>query len=199
MDEQLWRQFFGNKTLEEIQEENRLHDLKMIEENPPLTLSFGKFIKGDYQLGHRNLYIVWRGKQALYIGISRTDIWGRWFGRGGQSHMYFSQKYSGTLEGGRWQGLSPIGIVIVNNQPASMRWRIELRYVPFMDRWDLEEEEKKLIHEIHPLFNSAHLPELTKKEVRIYRRLTDVDQQAARAATRNAASLLHMPYKKRGA
>jgi hypothetical protein len=170
---EIFNPLFGNKTpqeLEELDEKNRKYELKLIEENPPLVMSFGKFAKGGFEQGHRNLYLVWRGKQVLYVGIGKSGIWNRWFGRGGQSHMYFAQKYSGTLEGGQWVGLSPIGRVIVHNQPASMRWKIEMRYIPF--RQDLQTEERKLIHELHPLFNTTYLLPLTPKEQKIYEQLT---------------------------
>lgn len=174
------KSFFGNKTLEEVEAENKAYEAKLIEENPPLILPFGNFAKGNYDEGHRNLYIVWRGKQALYVGIATSGIWNRWFARGGQSHILINA-------GGHWIAdySSTIGRVIVRNRPAAMRWKIELRYIPCMNRWDLQSEEAKLIHELHPLFNSTYLPDLTEKERKIYKRLTTLTA-AEEEAMRNA-------------
>jgi hypothetical protein len=175
MEYDIFDQIFGKRTPEEQAETDRKNKefaLKLIEDNPPLILTFDKFAKGDYEGGHRNLYIVWRSRQALYIGISRGNIWNRWFARGGQSHILINA-------GGHWMAdySSPIGRAIIQNRPASMRWKIELRYIPAGVRWDLESEEARLIHELHPLFNTTYLPPLTEKELRLYRQLTKKDRE----------------------
>jgi len=99
-----------------------------------LTLTFAEFAEGskfpdDFGRNYR-LYVVRKGKNILYVGISEDHIWNRWFG-GGTSHMWFAQKYSGTLEGGSWQGNSRIGIEIQHNFPKSNKW--------LFDFWTLKE------------------------------------------------------------
>ena len=159
-----WTQIFGNKTLEDVQEEQRLRALKMSKENPPRIMTFQQFHKRRLG-GLYNLYIIWRGKQALYVGISRQNIWGRWFSRGGQEHIFNS--------GGQWHAdfSSPIGKAIIHNRPASLRWKIELRYTPSRS---LAAEEQELIQELRPLFNTIYRPSLTSKELKLYNMLTKV-------------------------
>jgi hypothetical protein len=139
--------------------------------DPTLIMPFEKFAKGDYPNGRHNLYIVWRGKRALYVGISRSGIWDRWFARGGQAHMFFAQKYSGTLDGGQWCGLSTIGRVIAKNIPVSFGWKVELRHIPTLFGFELTDAEEKLIHELRPLFNVVHRQPLTEKENRLANKL----------------------------
>jgi hypothetical protein len=135
--------------------------------DPAIVMTFEKFAKGNFEAGHRNLYIVWRGKQALYVGISRDNIWSRWFA-GARSHICINA-------GGHWiKGYSsPIGQAIIRNRPTSMRWKIELRHIAYPN--DLHDAERQLIHDLHPLFNSTYLPPLTDKEIKIYRYLTRED------------------------
>jgi len=82
--------------------------------DPPLIMTFTKFEKGDYPDANHNLYIVWRGKQALYIGISQANIWDRWFIRDG-CHI-------ASNGAGIWCAAysSPIGRAIARNRPASI-------------------------------------------------------------------------------
>src|SRR5690242_17625568 len=102
--------------------------LPTFKQQPAIVVPFSQFLKDDRRDSRHNLYIIWRGKQALYVGIAHDHIWARWFNRGGQSHMYFVQKYSGTREGGSWAGLSTIGKVIERNFPKSLKWKVELRH-----------------------------------------------------------------------
>jgi hypothetical protein len=120
-------------------------------QEPPLVMTFGKFYKGDFEGGHRNLYIVWRGKQALYVGISRRNIFNRWF-----------------IDPSCHWGNTTIAQVIDGNRPASIRWKIELRHVIT----DLEKEERRLIHELRPLFNGSHRSPLSANEFRLYKQLS---------------------------
>jgi len=123
----------------------------------PLILTFDKFAKGDYDEGERNLYIVWRRQQCLYVGVSRANIWNRWFSRGIQSHIF--------NVGGHWRVdySSTMGRVIIRNLPASLSWKIELRHIT----QDLREAEEKLIYQLRPLFNTMHGPAKTQREIRL--------------------------------
>lgn len=145
--------------------------------DPPITLTFEDFLDGKYHDGKHNLYIVWYKKQSLYVGISKANIWTRWFS-GRQSHMYFAQKHSGTREGGHWKGSSTIGCVIERNFPASLKWKIELRHCNTFSWCNdelLEDAERRLIREIRPLFNSTYRSGFTEKENKLIERLSNVN------------------------
>jgi hypothetical protein len=141
---------------------------------PDMRIGFGQFLDNKYKEGKHNLYIVWLGNQALYVGIAKDHIRGRWLNRSGQSHMYFAQKYSGTREGGSWVGLSTIGRVIQRNLPESLQWTIELRHYSVFS-WSkneqLEDAERRLIGELRPLFNVTYRDNLTDDENKLVERL----------------------------
>lgn len=137
----------------------------------PIRMSFRRFLDGKYHDGNHNLYIIWKGKQALYVGISHDNIWYRWFKRSWQGHMSFMQKYSGTLEGGEWVGHSPIGRVIATNLPKSLKWTVELRHYSDLR---LGRAESGLIRELRPLFNSTYRDQLTNEEHKLVERLRHV-------------------------
>ena len=48
-----------------------------------LTLQFKDFFKGDYEeyIGNERyeLYMIYESHKCLYIGISNSNIWNRWF------------------------------------------------------------------------------------------------------------------------
>lgn len=139
-----------------IEEINRLWDAvfpaKPPQQEPPLILTFGKFAKGDYPDGAHNLYIVWRGKRCLYVGVSRRSIFDRWF----------------VMPACHWNN-SSIGMVIARNRPASLRWKIELRHVINLQGWELEKAEAQLIAELKPLYNTmGNSHKKTPKEIRLY-------------------------------
>jgi hypothetical protein len=141
--------------------------MEYMEKLPPIKITFEKFARTGIKYVHHNLYIIWMKKQALYVGISRNNIWHRWFGQR-DSHIYmiddqWIKDYS-----------SPIGSVIVYNRPASLKWKIELQhYRTYLFDENLAEVEKGLIHKLRPLFNTTYLPYLTKKEQELARSLTD--------------------------
>lgn len=142
-----------------------------------LIMPFWKFAQGDYDDKPCNLYIVWRGKQALYVGISRDNIWNRWF-LGSRSHMILftptdnTGKQTGPVI---WRGCSLIGQAIADNLPASKFWMIELRRVSEPEKFSfgnhLKDTERELIRDLHPLFNTIGQPDLSEKELKLFRRL----------------------------
>jgi len=134
----------------------------------PLILPFGKFAKGDYEESQRNLYIVWRGKQCLYVGVSQDDIWIRWFHRH-RCHI----EIEGDEEHETWCGVTTIGKVITGNRPASLQWKIELRHIPSIYDGKLAKAERDLIHELQPLFNVTHRRALNRKENRLHKLLLE--------------------------
>ena len=61
---------------------------------------------------YHQLYVVFNGKgDVLYIGITRRNVWERWFGFGG--HMIYDK--------GRFLGLSAIGTKIEDYLPDSLK------------------------------------------------------------------------------
>ena len=87
-----------------------------------IELDFQQFHDQKYREQGYELYVLKNGLGGiLYIGISKNDIWQRWFGWGG--HM--------TWDGKVIYGESPVGVKIENHLPDSLNWRIQL--------WTLED------------------------------------------------------------
>ena len=51
-----------------------------------ITIAFEDFMKNGSKYNH-NLYIVWYGDKALYVGIGKDGAWNRWFGDTIKSHF----------------------------------------------------------------------------------------------------------------
>lgn len=84
-----------------------------------MVLGFEQFMSGDYEEEeHNDLYVLRNEEGVLYVGISRNDIWDRWFSGWG-SHMIR------TIYG-EWYPNSSVGEAVVTNMPASLKWTIEL-------------------------------------------------------------------------
>lgn len=84
-----------------------------------ISLKFGKFMDGNYDDKDEchELYILKKDNQVLYVGISKRDIWDRWFS-GWSSHM--------ILNGwGEWFSDSRVGRAVTENMPVSLEWDIE--------------------------------------------------------------------------
>jgi hypothetical protein len=87
-----------------------------------IELDFIQFHEQKYRENRFELYVLKNELgDILYIGISKRDIWERWFGWGG--HM--------TWDGKVIYGESLIGVKIENHLPQSLNWKIEL--------WTLED------------------------------------------------------------
>lgn len=90
-----------------------------------LTLTFAEFAEGskfpDFE--DLSLYVVREGKKILYVGISQSNIYNRWFASP-SSHMWIT-------DDGRFGSNSSIGIHIASNLPKSYKWRF--------DFWTLKE------------------------------------------------------------
>ena len=119
------------------------------------NLLFSDFMTGLYDEPAEDPFMLYvcrddEGK-CLYVGISRSDVFGRWF--------YGSRAHVRQNIHGEWFGGSPIGKAVCEAMPKSVRtWHIEL--------WGLEElrqkfhpkdgildVEAKMIHELHPTLN----------------------------------------------
>ena len=82
-----------------------------------IELDFQQFHDQKYREQGYELYVLKNGLGGiLYIGISKNDIWQRWFGWGG--HM--------TWDGNVIYGESPVGVKIENHLPDSLNWKIQL-------------------------------------------------------------------------
>jgi len=82
-----------------------------------IELDFQQFHDQKYREQGYELYVLKNGLGGiLYIGISKNDIWQRWFGWGG--HM--------TWDGKVIYGESPVGVKIENHLPDSLNWKIQL-------------------------------------------------------------------------
>lgn len=90
-----------------------------------LTLTFTEFAEGSKfpDFVDFSLYVVRNDNSILYIGISQSNIWNRWFSAG-YCHMR-------QTEYGEWHGNSLIGQEIVSHLPQSEKWEF--------DFWSLKE------------------------------------------------------------
>lgn len=87
-----------------------------------VEISFLEFHEQRYPPGLYCLYVMKNGTgDVLYVGISTTNVWERWFAWGG--HMIW--------DGNIVYGESPIGEKIENHLPDSLKWKIQL--------WSLED------------------------------------------------------------
>lgn len=131
-------------------------DFQSPETPSDVVMTFGEF--ADHYDGEHNLYIVWKDKLCLYVGISRAHIWGRWFASPNQHVRCTNPEYG-----------SGIGQAIVRNMPASKNWTMELRYIDCdLRSWALEKSERELIMQLRPLFNGTHRPKFTDEEAKIH-------------------------------
>ena len=84
-----------------------------------LDLTFAEFYAAQYDDSHDvGVYVVKNGI-PLYVGMSTSNVWSRWFYGTFRSHL----EQDST---GQWFGYTPIGRKIAGNMPASWEWRIEL-------------------------------------------------------------------------
>lgn len=82
-----------------------------------IEMDFLQFHEHQYREMRYELYVLKNGLgDTLYIGISKVNIWERWFGWGG--HMMWDGKVI--------YGESPIGVKIENHLPDSLNWTIQL-------------------------------------------------------------------------
>ena len=82
-----------------------------------IELTFQEFHEQQYDDNRYCLYVMKNGLgDVLYVGISTSDIWERWFGWGG--HMLW--------DGNVIYGESPIGVKIEDHLPDSLKWNIQL-------------------------------------------------------------------------
>ena|SRR5215217_326163 len=126
------------------------------------VLTFSQFYAGDYEdIGYELYFLKDIEGRAMYIGISRSSIWHRWFG-GGPSHMDFDSA-------GKVYGKTSIGEVLLRRFPGSWDWIIELWTKEdclaackieisgkSMDQIEIESIEPNMIAKFEPLYNVTH-------------------------------------------
>ena len=92
------------------------------------TLTFETFANSEDDFiyvpiyNDRKLYVVRNGNAFMYIGISETCIWERWFSQR-KSHMFITHSLNLV-------GRSNIGAVVQENLPESLSWSIDLWAMP---------------------------------------------------------------------
>lgn len=111
-----------------------------------IELDFLQFHEQKYREKRYELYLLKNGLgDILYIGISQSNVWERWFGWGG--HMM----WDGTVI----YGESPIGVKIENHLPDSLKWKIQLwtlkECIEFCRKELSDELSKVTIHDIEPI------------------------------------------------
>ena len=82
------------------------------------TLTFRDFMNGNYDDDDYSIYIVRDNSNVLYIGISRGNVYNRWFST---DYCHISRFSNGAIRGN-----SIIGQAIANNLPISLDWSIDL-------------------------------------------------------------------------
>lgn len=148
-----------------------------------LTMSFSKFTDPNNFPDDAGieLYVLRKNKKFLYIGISESNVWNRWFGSRGR--MYKNA-------GGYWNGSDTTSISIIENMPASFRWNIDLWtlkdclsfleiehiskndfpsdwcfYPSGFGRYTIKDVEPEFIHKLLPEYNGTYnnVTRLTKR------------------------------------
>jgi hypothetical protein len=85
-----------------------------------LTLSFKDFAEPSTDLGEdHEMYVLRNDDDILYVGISVSGIWTRWFNNP-SSHMNY---YEGGLIVGKF---STVGQMVEQNLPDSLSWKMDL-------------------------------------------------------------------------
>jgi len=122
------------------------------------------------------LYVMKNGlDDILYVGISRSDIWNRWFGWNG--HIRATDKFM--------TGESSVGQKIVDHLPDSWDWKIQLwtlsDCVAFCadeinphGRYTIQMVEPFMIYKLYPVLNATcnpnpginHMPKSEKEKQR---------------------------------
>jgi hypothetical protein len=127
-----------------------------------LDISFDEFQRGTYKDGDYGLYVLSDGAVMLYIGISESNVWNRWFSSR-NSHMI-------KMANGRWIGNSSISQYVIAHMPESKDYRIRLytledlrslwadeiikrHVVP--TRTDFRDFEALMIKRFQPLYNAS--------------------------------------------
>lgn len=130
-----------------------------------LEMKFQEFFNGNYEDNDdHEIYVLTSDREILYIGISKANIWNRWFGNFGR--MWKD-------EDGKFQYSDLVSKEVVDNFPDSLAWSIqllstkecieickdELKKTTYLknrlvNRPDVL--ERYMIHKFHPVLNLTH-------------------------------------------
>jgi hypothetical protein len=116
------------------------------------TLSFKKFTDPDYFPNEKVvLYVIRDNDQVFYVGISKANVWYRWFGANGRMVKNIYEE---------WVSYDSIGNHIIRNMPKSFRWNVDLwvadETIAFLgsSNTDLKDIENEMISALWPSINS---------------------------------------------
>lgn len=141
-----------------------------------IEITFKDFYEYEYPKDVFELYVMKNGLgDVLYVGISRSDIWNRWFGWNG--HIVGDVEFM--------VGKSSVGQKIVDYLPDSWSWKIQLwtlsDCVEFCKdeinphgRYTIQMVEPFMIYKLHPVLNVIcnptpgieHMPKSEKEKQR---------------------------------
>jgi hypothetical protein len=115
------------------------------------TLKFESFIDPEnYPVDRIVLYVVRDGSTVLYVGVSKSNVWGRWFGSYGRMQKNFYDE---------WVARDSIATHIVRNMPMSLSFEVDLwaiaESIDFLGSQsaDLDIVENEMIVALLPKFN----------------------------------------------
>ena len=123
-----------------------------------IELTFEEFHEGNFHEEGFALYVLKNGlDDTLYVGISRRNIWSRWFAFGG--HMIWDGKHL--------IGQSTVGQKIVDHLPDSLNWKIQLwmlqdciefckDILPPLQQYPIEFVEPFMIQKLAPILNGSY-------------------------------------------
>jgi hypothetical protein len=123
-----------------------------------IEITFEDFHEHNFDEEGFVLYVLKNGlDDALYVGISRKNIWSRWFAFGG--HMIWDGKYI--------IGQSAVGQKIVDQLPDSLKWKIQLwmfkdciefckDILPPLRQYTIEFVEPFMIQKLSPILNGSY-------------------------------------------
>lgn len=128
-----------------------------------IDLKFSQFMSrryDDHDETHQ-LYVLQAAACVLYVGISRSDVWGRWF-QMPTSHLFRVGK-------DRWRSNSEAGRAVLECYPESKDWTIQLwtvddciQFLGLESRLDIKRAQRDIffvenlmINKLKPALNVA--------------------------------------------
>lgn len=123
-----------------------------------IEITFENFHEHNFLEEGFVLYVLKNGlNDPLYVGISRKNIWSRWFAFGG--HMIWDGKHI--------LGQSAVGHKIVDHLPDSLNWKIQLwtlqdcikfckDILPPLRQYPIEFVEPFMIQKLSPILNGSY-------------------------------------------
>ena len=121
---------------------------------PFLEFASGEYPDKEYGEDQYQLYVVRKNTQVLYVGISESNIWNRWF-NGGRGHVLINIY-------GEMIGRSSVGNSVVNEPHLCSieLWTLSecIEYCRSttsfkINRYDIKDIEPIMIHKLKPKLN----------------------------------------------